>query len=179
MNCKPNWQTVTLHKHHQRIIVFAATVEHANLLAAVLRARKIDARSITAKTPSDQRQAASANFKAESDAPRVLCNYGVLTAGFDAPRTSAAVIARPTKSLVLYSQMIGRAIRGKRAGGNETAEIITVVDYNHRVLAALLRHSAIGKTWGDCFTTSCQHTSSQRNATAATRRRLCHCRTDG
>jgi superfamily II DNA or RNA helicase len=55
-------------------------------------------------------------------------NYGVLTTGFDAPQTSAALIARPTKSLVLYSQMIGRAIRGPRAGGNETAEILTVVD---------------------------------------------------
>jgi superfamily II DNA or RNA helicase len=52
----------------------------------------------------------------------------VLTTGFDAPRTSAAVIARPTKSLVLYSQMVGRAIRGVRAGGNETAVIVTVVD---------------------------------------------------
>ena len=33
-----------------------------------------------------------------------------------------------TKSLVLYSQMVGRAIRGKTAGGNEKAEIVTVVD---------------------------------------------------
>ena len=47
---------------------------------------------------------------------------------FDAPRTSAAVIARPTKSLVLYSQMLGRALRGPLAGGNDQAEIITVVD---------------------------------------------------
>nr|WP_276751020.1 hypothetical protein [Chlorogloeopsis fritschii] len=37
-------------------------------------------------------------------------------------------IARPTKSLVLYSQMVGRAIRGLKAGGNATAEIVTVVD---------------------------------------------------
>ncbi len=39
-----------------------------------------------------------------------------------------ALIARPTKSLVLYSQMVGRAIRGPRAGGNREAEIVTVVD---------------------------------------------------
>lgn len=38
------------------------------------------------------------------------------------------MIARPTKSLVLYSQMVGRAIRGPAAGGNATAEIVTVVD---------------------------------------------------
>ena len=58
----------------------------------------------------------------------VLCNYGVLTTGFDAPRTSAAVIVRPTRSLVLYSQMVGRAIRGPAAGGNEACEIVTIVD---------------------------------------------------
>jgi superfamily II DNA or RNA helicase len=40
------------------------------------------------------------------------------------------LIARPTKSLVPYSQMVGRAIRGRRAGGNENAEIVTVVDYD-------------------------------------------------
>ena len=57
-----------------------------------------------------------------------MCNYGVLTTGFDAPKTSAAIIARPTKSLVLYSQMIGRALRGPLVGGTEEAEICTVVD---------------------------------------------------
>ena len=56
----------------------------------------------------------------------IVVNYGVLTTGFDAPAISAAVIARPTRSLVLYSQMIGRATRGTRAGGNAEAEIVTV-----------------------------------------------------
>ena len=60
----------------------------------------------------------------------VLCNYGVLTTGFDAPQTSCAVITRPTDSLVLYSQMVGRVIRGEKAGGNKEADIITVVDTN-------------------------------------------------
>ena len=58
----------------------------------------------------------------------MLINYGVLTAGFDAPKTNVAIIARPTTSLVLYSQMVGRAIRGTRAGGNDKSTIFTVVD---------------------------------------------------
>jgi superfamily II DNA or RNA helicase len=57
-----------------------------------------------------------------------MVNYGILTTGFDAPRVSAAIIARPTMSLVLYSQMVGRATRGIKAGGNKEAEILTVVD---------------------------------------------------
>ena len=58
----------------------------------------------------------------------MLVNFGVLTTGFDAPAASAALIARPTKSLVLYSQMVGRVIRGPLAGGTERCEIVTVVD---------------------------------------------------
>ena len=68
--------------------------------------------------------------KDDTPEPQLLCNYGVLTTGFDAPRTSAALIARPTKSLVLYSQMVGRVIRGPRVGGNPAAEIVTVLDHN-------------------------------------------------
>jgi len=67
-------------------------------------------------------------FKQSGGEPMVLCNYGVLTTGFDAPLTSAAIIARPTKSLVLYSQMVGRVIRGPRVGGTPRAEIWTVID---------------------------------------------------
>jgi len=119
-----------LAKSHQRIIVFATTVEHSNILATVLRARGHQAKSITGNTPSPERARTIEEFKSASNDVRIICNYGVLTTGFDAPRTSAALIARPTKSLVLYSQMIGRAVRGLRAGGNETAEIVTVVDQN-------------------------------------------------
>lgn len=118
-----------LARRHSRIIVFAATVEHSDILAAVLQMRGYDARSITSGTPTQTRQNTISWFKNPDDSIRILCNFGVLTTGFDAPKTSAALIARPTKSLVLYSQMVGRAIRGKKAGGNETAEIITVVDY--------------------------------------------------
>ena len=57
-----------------------------------------------------------------------VVNYGVLTAGFDAPRTSCVVIGRPTTSLVLYSQMVGRALRGPKSGGNRTCQIYTVAD---------------------------------------------------
>jgi len=117
-----------LAQRHQRIIVFGISVQHSKLLAAVLRARGLAVDAVTGDTPSRERERLISSFKDNSPEPKILCNYGVLTTGFDAPRTSAAVIARPTKSLVLYSQMVGRAIRGVRAGGNKTAEIVTVVD---------------------------------------------------
>ena len=123
-------RTEQIAKEHRRIILFAASVAHANLIAAVLRARGLAADSITGHTPSGERRRIISRYRGSFEGPLVLCNYGVLTAGFDAPETSAAVVARPTKSLVLYSQMIGRALRGPLAGGNEEAEVITVVDTN-------------------------------------------------
>lgn len=117
-----------LAKRHRRILVFAATVSHSSLLAAVLQMRGYEAASVTGNTPSVSRTRTINEFKQDTQEVRIICNYGVLTTGFDAPLTSAALIARPTKSLVLYSQMVGRAIRGRRAGGNETAEIVSVVD---------------------------------------------------
>jgi superfamily II DNA or RNA helicase len=109
-------------------MLFAASVLNSQSIACALRARGIQAYSLTATTPSTERARIIEDFKDDTDETKVLCNYGVLTTGFDAPKTSAAVIARPTLSLVLYSQMVGRAIRGIRAGGNADAEVVTIVD---------------------------------------------------
>jgi len=115
-------------KSHKRILVFAATVEHSALLASVLQARGHAAFSVTGTTSAFDRQRVIAKYKSDADNPIILCNFGVLTTGFDAPRTSCALIARPTSSLVLYSQMIGRALRGPKSNGNKVAKIVTVVD---------------------------------------------------
>jgi superfamily II DNA or RNA helicase len=120
--------TEDLLTRHKRVLMFATTVDHARLMATVLRARGHDADLVTAETPTEVRAATIERFRSDSPEPMVLCNYGILTAGFDAPATSAALIARPTFSLVEYSQMVGRAIRGPKAGGNKAAEILTVVD---------------------------------------------------
>ena len=58
-----------------------------------------------------------------------LFNFGVLTAGFDAPATRGVLIARPTKSVVLYSQMAGQGVT--RAASRVEIDrhgYITVVD---------------------------------------------------
>lgn len=117
-------------RSHRRILLFAATVQHACLIGAVLRARGHTARVVTSATPALERRQIIESFRSADPEPQILCNFGVLTTGFDAPAVSAALIARPTKSLVLYSQMVGRAIRGPRMGGTEACEVVTVVDRN-------------------------------------------------
>lgn len=117
-----------LKKRHKRILVFGASVPDAKNIALLLRREEIEADVITGRTPRRKRDTIIRRYQRGGEETRVIVNYGVLTAGFDAPSTSAAVIARPTQSLVLYSQMVGRAIRGPRAGGNRWAEIVTIVD---------------------------------------------------
>lgn len=119
---------IALSKEAKRIIVFASTVEHSKLLSSVLCYKGINAKSVTGDTPQQDRNNIINEFKGNNEQPMVICNYAVLTTGFDAPKINIAVIARPTTSLVLYSQMVGRAIRGTKAGGNKEARIITVVD---------------------------------------------------
>ena len=113
---------------HRRILLFTASVRHAQVVAAASSALGLDARVVTGETPTSLRRRTIRAFRNPSDTPMVICNFGVLTTGFDAPNTSAVVIARPTRSLVLYSQMVGRATRGPKAGGNKTCEVSTVVD---------------------------------------------------
>jgi superfamily II DNA or RNA helicase len=111
----------------RKIIVFGCSVEHAEMLADILRMRGYRASSITSRTPSDVRRKRIAEYR-DTDEIQILTNFGVLTTGFDAPRTNVAVITRPTQSVVLYSQMVGRATRGPRANGNAVARVVTVVD---------------------------------------------------
>ncbi|MGL5602912.1 MAG: DEAD/DEAH box helicase [Silvania sp.] len=115
-----------LESEHTQIIVFACTVEHAEELMMILAGCGISCRNIDGNTPSILRSAAIADYRNRK--VRVLINYGVLTAGFDAPCTDVAIIARPTASLVQYSQMAGRAMRGKQSGGNISCRVYTVND---------------------------------------------------
>ena len=113
---------------HRRVILFAPSVENARMLTALLSLRGHEASVVTGESNASERERIIKRFRSSAKRSMVIVNYGVLTTGFDAPATSAAVIARPTRSLVLYSQMVGRATRGTRVGGNDKAEIVTVID---------------------------------------------------
>ena len=120
---------VIKHEYEQgsSTIVFACSVEHARKLAILLSFEGITAYSID----SDQDDSVSRAYKIseyKNKNVRVLINYWILTAGFDAPVTNVAIIARPTDSLVQYSQMAGRAMRGIKSKGNKECTIYTVRD---------------------------------------------------
>jgi len=95
-------------------------------MAVLLRRRGRSAATVTSDTRTSTRRALIEEFRAGR--VRTLCNYGVLTTGFDAPAIRALVIARPTASAVLYEQMIGRGMRGPVFGGTERCLVVDVVD---------------------------------------------------
>jgi superfamily II DNA or RNA helicase len=109
-----------------RVIFFACSVEHSRFLSAVLLLRGVSAASIDAVTSPARRDAMVEKFK--NGELQVLGNYTVFSAGFDAPGTDVVVITRPTSSIVTFSQMIGRALRGPRMGGAKKAEVIQFSD---------------------------------------------------
>jgi superfamily II DNA or RNA helicase len=108
------------------VLFFGCSVEQATATAVLLRRRGRSAATVTADTRAATRRALIEEFRAGRIS--VLCNFGVLTTGFDAPRVRALVIARPTASALLYEQMIGRGMRGPRFGGTDRCLVIDVAD---------------------------------------------------
>ncbi len=113
---------------HKRIIVFGASVKNSRDISIILTYLKHKSFHIDADTDPITKSQLINEYKSETDDVIIMCNVGVFTTGFDAPKTSAVVIARPTKSLVLYSQMVGRAMRGINVGGNKECDIRVIKD---------------------------------------------------
>ena len=120
--------TVQALRFHRRVIVFCPSVESVKRCVAELRQQGHQAADVLGTTPPETRREIIERYRSSDGQAMAIVNYGVLTAGFDAPRTSCVVIGRPTTSLVLYSQMVGRALRGPKSGGNRTCQIYTVAD---------------------------------------------------
>jgi superfamily II DNA or RNA helicase len=115
-----------LFDNNESILIFACNVEHCIILQTLLKASGIDSGTILSSTSKFERETSIYKFK--SGELKVLINYGVLTTGFDAPKLNSLIIARPTSSIVLYSQMVGRALRGPKNGGNIINKLIDLRD---------------------------------------------------
>lgn len=91
-------------------LIFTAGVTHAHLLAKVLnRYRPGCAAAIDGKTEDRQRNELVSWFREGS--LQFLVNFGIFTEGFDVPETSNIIMARPTKSISLFTQILGRGTR--------------------------------------------------------------------
>lgn len=93
----------------KRALVFCCTVEHAEHVAGQFRASDIPAASIDGAMNKAERAARIQAFR-DGTTP-VLTNVDLLTTGFDCPQIEVAIFLRPTQSLALYLQMVGRVMR--------------------------------------------------------------------
>lgn len=87
------------------ILVFCPSVRSAEKLADIVP----NSAAISAKTPAKERARIINGFKDGSI--RIVFNMGVLTTGFDHPALDCIILARPTRSVGLYYQMLGRGVR--------------------------------------------------------------------
>ena len=104
------------HARDRQTIVYAVSVRHAENLVNVFNRADVSAQLILGATAPDQRAETIAEFN-RGDL-QVLVNVAVATEGFDLPDASCIVIARPTESLALYLQMVGRGLRPKPNRGD-------------------------------------------------------------
>ena len=109
-------------------IVFACSVDHAKMLSAMLTLEEIPNSLVLGEMDPMDRKRAIEVFKKKDSGVDVIINYEVLTTGFDSKNIKCVFITRPTKSIVLYSQMLGRGLRGPLMGGNEECTLIDIDD---------------------------------------------------
>lgn len=117
-----------LHSEQIPTIVFACSVDHAKMLSAMLTLESIPNSLVVGELDTVDRRNAIEAFKKRDSGVDIIINYEVLTTGFDSKNIRCVFITRPTKSIVLYSQMLGRGLRGPLMGGNESCLLIDVDD---------------------------------------------------
>jgi type I restriction enzyme R subunit len=118
-------------KPGQKAIVFAISIKHANQICEFFNERYPEfnnngqkfAQVITSQ--SENANELMQKFKNEAF-PKIACTVDMLTTGFDAPKVEALLMARPTKSSMLYEQMRGR---GTRLCSEVGKEYFTIFDY--------------------------------------------------
>lgn len=90
-------------------IVFSPSVAHAEAMAEAFRAAGYRATAASGETEQRQRDAAISGLG--NGAVQVLCSCDLISEGLDVPAVGAVILLRPTKSLGLYLQQVGRGLR--------------------------------------------------------------------
>ncbi len=109
-------------------ICFCCTIQHAEQLADAFRAEGIRAAAVSGSTPAEERRRLIAGLG--TGEVEVLTSCMIISEGTDIPSVGGAILMRPTASLSLYLQMVGRALRP--APGKREAVILDHVGNAHR-----------------------------------------------
>lgn len=111
---------------HNRVLVFCTSVSQSETAQEKLRKVGINAQVLTAKTPKKQREQMVEDFK--TGKVKWMLNVATMTTGFDAPALDAVVLLRPTFSVALLVQMVGRCVRIDPNNPDKTAHVYDFTD---------------------------------------------------
>ena len=89
----------------KKILFFATSVDHSKVVSSLINLIGYSAAHVDGETGSSRAQIINRFWDGEI---MLLSNFGVLTTGFDDPKIDVVFMARPTNSIVLYSQIIGK-----------------------------------------------------------------------
>lgn len=115
----------------KKILYFGTNVSQSSAMSRILEKEGYTSVCITGDTRYAARRLYVDVFnEKDSNEIQIMCNYNVLSTGFDSPQIDTVIIARPTTSVVSYQQMVGRGLRGEKFGGKpgNKCKIITVED---------------------------------------------------
>jgi superfamily II DNA or RNA helicase len=125
----------------RKAVVFCVNVRHGEELAERFRSHDIPARSVSGRTPTEQRRQYLEQF-ATGDL-KVLCACDLLNEGWDCPDVEVLLMARPTLSKVIYLQQLGRGTR--KAPSKECLVVFDFVDNATRYNQSLSLHRVLGQ----------------------------------
>lgn len=117
----PTWRK---YAEGKKTIIFCVSVDHSKAVVAEFIKEGITAEHLDGETPDEERKQALSRFR--SGETTVLSNCGLFTEGFDLPSIEAVQVLRPTMSLILHLQILGRSLRP--SPGKEHALIIDHTD---------------------------------------------------
>lgn len=148
--------------HYQQFItggqalLFGCTVEHSQEMVAAFRGAGIEAEHLDAKSPKEERARVVGLFRDRK--LQVLGSVGLFDEGFDAPACDGVILARPTTSLTLYRQQVGRALR--KSPGKAIAIVLDMAGNWERCglpddrvdwsLTGKAKHGAATQPWKTC-----------------------------
>lgn len=95
--------------HGKKMIVFAVNRAHCTKIVEKFNNTGFPAKAIDTYTSTDERRKIVEGFRKSEF--KILCNVNIFTEGFDCPDVDAVQLARPTKSLTLFLQQVGRCMR--------------------------------------------------------------------
>ena len=115
-----------LNEQGKQVLYFGPSVEQSKLMALLLSTFNVKVGVVDKDTPREYRTELIKKFHEKKI--NFLLNYEVFTSGFDSPKVDTVFIARPTKSSNTLLQMMGRGMRGPKAQGTSSCDIVYVQD---------------------------------------------------